>query len=95
MDGAVRKGQGDEASFCAAVVDSYFVVKCHCDRKWLDVDCVNEEVEVVGEAYVGAPADEGKKFLDADGRPAIVAKPEDVWTTFELDNAVGELGHLQ
>ncbi len=95
MDGAVCKGQGHEALFCAAVIKSYFVVKCHCDWKWLDVDCVNQEVVVVGEAYVGAPVNEGKKFLDADGRQAIVAKPNDAWTTFDFDNAVGEQGHLR
>jgi hypothetical protein len=94
MDGAVCKGQGNEALFRAAVVESYFVVKCHCDWKWLDVDCVNQEVEVVGEAYVGTPVDEGKKFLDVDSRPAIVAKPEDGWMTFDLNNAVREQGHL-
>ncbi len=95
MDGAIHKGQGDEALFCAAVIESYFVVECHCDQKWLDVDCINKEVEVVGEAYVGAPIDEGKKFLDADDQPAIIAKPIDTWMTFDLDNAVGEQGHLR
>ena len=95
MDGAVHKGQGDEALFHAEVVESHFVVKCHCDWKWLDVDCINQEVEVVGEAYVGALVNEGKKFLDADGRPSIVAKPKDVWTTYDVDNTVGEQGHLR
>ncbi len=74
-------------------VESDFVVKCHCDWEQLDVDSVNQEAEIVGEANVGAPINEGKKFLDPDGRPAIVAKSKDTWTTFDVDNTVGDGGY--
>ncbi len=95
VDGAVCEGQRDETLFCAAVVESDCVVKCHCDWEWLDVDSINQEAEIVGEVNVGTPVDEGKRFLDPDGRPAIIVKSEDAWTTFDVDNAVGDGGYHQ
>ncbi len=59
MDGAVRKGQGNKATFCTAVVKCNFIVECHRDRKWLNVDGIHKKLEVVGEAYISAPVNEG------------------------------------
>jgi hypothetical protein len=95
VDGAVCEGQRDETLFRAAVLESDCVVECHCDQERLDVDSVNQEAEIVGEANVGAPVNEGKRFLDPDGRTAIVVKSEDRWTTFDMDNAVGDGGYHQ
>ena len=59
MDGAVHEGQGNKATFRTAVVVCNFIVKCHHDRKWLNVDGIHKKLEVVGEAYIRAPVDEG------------------------------------
>ncbi len=68
MDGAVREGQGNKAIFCTAVFECNCIVQCHHDRKWLNVDGIHKKLEVVGEAYIGAPIDEGEELLDADGQ---------------------------
>jgi hypothetical protein len=88
VDGAVCQGQWDGTSFCAAVVKGDFGVECYCDWERLDVDSVNEEVEVVGEANVGAPVNEGERVLDPNGQPVVVAKSKDTWAAFDVNNTV-------